>query len=131
MNNYQPNASIFQLGAGARTACLERARLREDNDLHSEAWVLVTQATDTLVIKGWRQNSLPKTMMARAFLVSIESQVEKSQEEEMNLEQRFDLVTRGTIEVIQPIELQSVLEEKKKPRAYWGFECSGKRLATI
>ena len=31
-----------------RTACLERAKLREDNDLHNEAWVLVTQATDTL-----------------------------------------------------------------------------------
>ena len=91
----------------------------------------MTQATDTLVVEGWRQNPLPDASMARAFLVSIDSQVEKSQEEEMNLEQRFDLVTRGTIEVIQPIELQSVLEEKKKPRAYWGFECSGKRLVAI
>jgi tyrosyl-tRNA synthetase len=46
----------------------------------------------------------------------------------MNLEQRFDLVTRGTVEIIQPAELQRVLEENKKPRAYWGFECSGKQF---
>jgi hypothetical protein len=30
-------------------ACLERAGLREDRDLHCEAWVLVTRATDTLM----------------------------------------------------------------------------------
>jgi tyrosyl-tRNA synthetase len=45
----------------------------------------------------------------------------------MNQEQRLELVTRGTVEIIQPTELQRVLEEKKKPRAYWGFECSGKQ----
>jgi hypothetical protein len=53
---------------------------------------------------------------------------EKSWEEEMNLAQRLDLVTRGTLEIIQPAELRRVLEEKKKPRAYWGFECSGKQF---
>jgi len=47
----------------------------------------------------------------------------------MTPEQRFELVTKGTVEIIQSAELQRVLEEKKKPRAYWGFECSGKRLA--
>jgi len=47
----------------------------------------------------------------------------------MNQEQRFELVTRGTVEIIQPTELQRVLEEKEKPRAYWGFECSGKQPA--
>jgi len=36
------------VGAGLLDACLERAGLREDKDLHCEAWVLVTQATDTL-----------------------------------------------------------------------------------
>ena len=45
----------------------------------------------------------------------------------MTQEQRLELVTKGTVEIIQPDELQCVLEEKKKPRAYWGFECSGKR----
>jgi tyrosyl-tRNA synthetase len=45
----------------------------------------------------------------------------------MNQEQRLELVTRGTVEIIQPTELQRVLEEKTKPRAYWGFECSGKQ----
>jgi len=33
--------------SGLLDACLERAGLREDRDLHSEAWVLVTRATDT------------------------------------------------------------------------------------
>src|SRR5437667_1554414 len=48
----------------------------------------------------------------------------------MNQEQRLELVTKGTVEIIQPAELERVLEEKKKPRAYWGFECSGKQLVT-
>jgi tyrosyl-tRNA synthetase len=45
----------------------------------------------------------------------------------MTQEQRLELVTKGTVEIIQPAELQRVLDEKKKPRAYWGFECSGKQ----
>jgi tyrosyl-tRNA synthetase len=45
----------------------------------------------------------------------------------MNQEQRLELVTKGTVEIIQPAELQRVLEEKEKPRTYWGFECSGKQ----
>ena len=45
----------------------------------------------------------------------------------MNQEQRLELVTKSTVEIIQPAELERVLEEKKKPRAYWGFECSGKQ----
>ncbi len=36
------------LWSGLLDACLERAGLREDRDLHCEAWVLVTRATDTL-----------------------------------------------------------------------------------
>jgi tyrosyl-tRNA synthetase len=45
----------------------------------------------------------------------------------MNQEQRLELVTKGTVEIIQLAELQRVLVEKKKPRGYWGFECSGKQ----
>ncbi len=49
----------------------------------------------------------------------------------MSQEQRLELVTKGTVEIIQPAELERVLEEKKKPRAYWGFECSGKQPAQL
>jgi tyrosyl-tRNA synthetase len=45
----------------------------------------------------------------------------------MDLEEGFDLACRGTVEVIQRSELRDVLSTKQKPRAYWGFECSGKR----
>jgi tyrosyl-tRNA synthetase len=37
----------------------------------------------------------------------------------------MELATRGTIEIVQRAELERLLEEKEKPRAYWGFECSG------
>jgi tyrosyl-tRNA synthetase len=39
--------------------------------------------------------------------------------------ERMELATRGTVEIIQRPELERLLEEKKQPRAYWGFECSG------
>jgi tyrosyl-tRNA synthetase len=45
----------------------------------------------------------------------------------MNLGERIELTTRGTVELIQRVELERLLEEKEKPRAYWGFECSGMR----
>ncbi len=45
----------------------------------------------------------------------------------MQLEDRFDLACKGTVEVIQRPELHELLSSKQKPRAYWGFECSGKR----
>jgi len=45
----------------------------------------------------------------------------------MSLDKRLDLVSRGTVEIIQPSELRELLADRKKPRAYWGFECSGKR----
>ncbi len=44
----------------------------------------------------------------------------------MDSEQRLDLVIRATVEIIQRSELEKLLDEKKNPRAYWGFECSGK-----
>ncbi len=47
----------------------------------------------------------------------------------MDLEQRLETVTRGTVEIIQRGELENLLGEKRLPRAYWGFECSGKRAS--
>ena len=43
----------------------------------------------------------------------------------MNPDERMRLATRGTLEIIQKSELEQLLDEKAKPRAYWGFECSG------
>jgi len=43
----------------------------------------------------------------------------------LDLEQRVSLVTRNAEEVITSQELRTLLETKTKPRAYWGFECSG------
>jgi len=40
-------------------------------------------------------------------------------------DQRLELATRGTVEILQISELQQLLEQKRNPRAYWGFECSG------
>lgn len=39
--------------------------------------------------------------------------------------EKIELATRGTVEIIQPFELELLLKEKQRPRAYWGFECSG------
>jgi hypothetical protein len=46
-------------------------------------------------------------------------------EAEMNTAQQLELAINGTVEIIQRSELEKLLEEKKNPRAYWGFECSG------
>jgi len=43
----------------------------------------------------------------------------------MDLEQRIDLVTRNTQEIVTREELRALLETEAKPRAYWGFEASG------
>ncbi|PCN51173.1 tyrosine--tRNA ligase [Candidatus Geothermarchaeota archaeon ex4572_27] len=42
----------------------------------------------------------------------------------MSLDERFQLVTRDTVEVVTPGELRAALEAGR-PRGYWGFECSG------
>ncbi len=47
----------------------------------------------------------------------------------MDLAERLETVTRGTVEIIQRGELENLLGEKRVPRAYWGFECSGKRAS--
>ncbi len=43
----------------------------------------------------------------------------------VDIQERMDLVTRGTREVVTLGELRSLLETKARPRAYWGFEISG------
>ena len=47
----------------------------------------------------------------------------------MDLEKRLELVSRGTVEIIQASELRELLAGEKRPRAYWGFECSGKQAS--
>ena len=43
----------------------------------------------------------------------------------MDLEERLELASRNTIEVVTPGELRELLEGSGQPHAYWGFECSG------
>ena len=43
----------------------------------------------------------------------------------MDIQRKIDLVTRNSEEVVTPEELRVLLETKAKPKAYWGFECSG------
>jgi len=43
----------------------------------------------------------------------------------MDLEQRFELVSRSAEEVITEDELKQVLKTTSSPKAYWGFEPSG------
>ncbi|RJS75278.1 tyrosine--tRNA ligase [Candidatus Bathyarchaeota archaeon] len=43
----------------------------------------------------------------------------------MDLEKRVDLVLRNTEEIVTREELERLLESTSRPKAYWGFECSG------
>jgi len=43
----------------------------------------------------------------------------------LDTERRFDLIMRGTEEVITEDELKQLLETTAAPKAYWGFEPSG------
>lgn len=43
----------------------------------------------------------------------------------MDPARRYELVARGTEEIITKDELKTLLETKSRPRAYWGFELSG------
>ena len=43
----------------------------------------------------------------------------------MDLEEKIELVTRNVEEIVTYNELHELLESKSRPRAYWGFECSG------
>ncbi len=43
----------------------------------------------------------------------------------MDIEERINLVTRNTEEIVTADELRNLLETTSNPKAYWGFECSG------
>ena len=43
----------------------------------------------------------------------------------LDLEEKLELVKRNTQEIVTVEELRSLLETEARPRAYWGFECSG------
>ena len=43
----------------------------------------------------------------------------------LGIEEKLNIVMNGAEEVVTPSELKTLLEEKTRPRAYWGFECSG------
>ena len=43
----------------------------------------------------------------------------------MDLEERMELIMRNTEEIVTVDELRNLLETVSKPKAYWGFECSG------
>jgi len=43
----------------------------------------------------------------------------------LDAEAKYELVARGTEEIITREELRTVLETRTRPRAYWGFEASG------
>jgi tyrosyl-tRNA synthetase len=43
----------------------------------------------------------------------------------LDLEKRIELVIQNTEEIVTFEEIRNLLETKRKPKAYWGFECSG------
>jgi len=43
----------------------------------------------------------------------------------LDLENRMTLTARNTEEIVTPEEMCNLLETTSKPKAYWGFECSG------
>ena len=43
----------------------------------------------------------------------------------LDIEEKLNLVLKNVEEVVTPSELRALLEEKTRPKAYWGFECSG------
>jgi len=43
----------------------------------------------------------------------------------MSTDHKLGLVSRNVEEIVTHSELRTLLETKSKPRAYWGFECSG------
>jgi len=43
----------------------------------------------------------------------------------LDLEKRLELVSRNTEEIVTYEEMRILLETNSRPKAYWGFECSG------
>ncbi|MEM3590332.1 MAG: hypothetical protein QXN33_05010, partial [Candidatus Bathyarchaeia archaeon] len=50
---------------------------------------------------------------------------EKGVPRKMDLEERLSLIRRNVEEVVTEEELRALLETNERPKAYWGFECSG------
>ncbi len=61
----------------------------------------------------------------RTFKSLIIEFKDHTEETALDVESKFDLVTRNTAEITTYDELRSLLETKTNPRAYWGFESSG------
>jgi len=43
----------------------------------------------------------------------------------LDIDEKLNIVLRNAEEVVTPSELRALLEEETRPKAYWGFECSG------
>jgi len=43
----------------------------------------------------------------------------------MDVDKRYSLIARNTMEIVTHEELREILNVNSKPRGYWGFECSG------
>ncbi len=43
----------------------------------------------------------------------------------MDINHKLELVSKNVEEIVTDSELRALVETKSKPRAYWGFECSG------
>jgi len=43
----------------------------------------------------------------------------------LDIEERLNLIVRNAEEIVTPNELRILLETTSRPKAYWGFECSG------
>jgi tyrosyl-tRNA synthetase len=43
----------------------------------------------------------------------------------LDIDEKIDLVLRNTEEIVNRKEMKNLLETTRRPKAYWGFECSG------
>ena len=67
-------------------------------------------------------STISKRFRKLKTMLPIESQVGGIN---LDLEEKLELVKRNTQEIVTVEELRSLLETEARPRAYWGFECSG------
>jgi hypothetical protein len=73
-----------------------------------------------------QQNTWPTLLALRwKTLKSWIADFDQLNVNKMDLEERIALVVHNSDEVVTQEELRSVLETTSRPRAYWGFECSG------
>jgi len=43
----------------------------------------------------------------------------------MDFEKKLDLITENLSEIVTLNDLRNLIETEERPKAYWGFECSG------